>query len=152
MDDPLTVTVRPLANSEIVVVGALLGLARLNHGTGEYLVAWSGTEPVGHAYLTTGGEPHLQDVEVRVPYHRRGVARQLSAAAERVARDRGATGMELSVSVHNDAAQRLYRSLGFVDTGEPPRAVKGPVTIRTGIIEVDDELLRYRKRFDGRTP
>lgn len=57
----------------------------------------------------------------------RGVGRAVSAAA--VERARGWDGIEqvhLGVAVPNEAAIRLYRSLGFVEYGREPRAIKLP--------------------------
>ena len=44
---------------------------------------------------------------------RRGVAAALLRDAERVARERGATGVALDTGLENEAAQRLYERLGF---------------------------------------
>src|SRR4029453_9163835 len=67
--------IRPLAEGEVERVAAVLGLARLESaGNGFYLVAWEGSEPVGHAHLALTDPPELQDVEVRVDYRRRGAA------------------------------------------------------------------------------
>ena len=123
----------------------VLGLSRLNQGDGFYLVAWEGREAVGHLHLALTDPPELQDVSVRAEYRRTGVARQLTAAAEREALDRGHRSLRLTVSVDNDIAQLVYRSLGFADSGLPPKRVKGPVHIRTGTIEVDDTLLIWDK-------
>jgi hypothetical protein len=57
--------IRPLADGETDVVGTVLGLARLHSGDGLYLVAWDGSEPVGHAHLALADPPEMQDVEVR---------------------------------------------------------------------------------------
>jgi GNAT superfamily N-acetyltransferase len=134
------IVIRPLAPGEVDVVGARLGLARLAEPDGAYLVAWDGDQPVGHAHLTRHDPPRLQDVEVHPDAQRRGVARQLVAAAAVAAAARGATTLRLEVSATNDVAHALYRSCGFVDTGVPPRRVTGTIQIRTGPIEVDDVL------------
>lgn len=44
--------------------------------------------------------------------------RALAAAVDWVARERGAERVRLSVVPENDAARGLYRSAGFVETGE----------------------------------
>lgn len=137
--------VRELAPAEIERVGTVLGLARLDQGDGYYLVAWEGEEPLGHAHLALTDPPELQDVSVRLDHRRRGVASALTRAAEHAAGERGAARLRLEVSVANDAAQALYRSLGYRDAGLPPRRVQGTIRIRTGTIEVDDTLVTWEK-------
>jgi len=75
---------------------------------------------------------------VRPECRRRGIASALTVAAEREARDRGFDRLRLGVSADNEAAQALYRGLGFGDAGFPPKRVQGTILIRTGPIEVDD--------------
>jgi len=140
--------IRELAPNEVERVGAVLGLARLEQGDGYYLVAWEGDEPLGHAHLALTDPPELQDVSVRPEYRRRGVATALAGAAERAAAAGGFTRLRLSVSVANDAARAMYRHLGYVDAGVPPRRVHGTIRIRTGSLEVDDTLLTWEKSLD----
>jgi ribosomal protein S18 acetylase RimI-like enzyme len=128
-------------------VGAVLGLARLSQGDGFYLVAWDGEEPVGHAHLALTDPPEMQDVEVRASHRRRGVASALAAAVEAEAERRGHTRLRVTVSADGAGPQALYRSLGYTDTGIPPRRVVGTVHIRTGPLEVDDTLLTWEKRL-----
>jgi [ribosomal protein S18]-alanine N-acetyltransferase len=131
-------------------VAAVLGLARLDQGDGFYLVAWDGEQPAGHAHLALTDPPELQDVEVVARYRRRGVGSALTAAAEAEALRRGFDRVRVTVSVDNAAAQALYRRLGYVDAGLPPRRVLGTVMIRTGPLEVDDTLLTWDKPLSGR--
>ena len=128
-------------------IGAVLGLARLGQGNGFYLVAWDGDEPVGHAHLALTDPPEMQDVEVRASHRRRGVASALAAAVECEARGRGHDRVRVTVSADGEGPQALYRSLGYADTGIPPRRVVGTVQIRTGPLEVDDTLLTWEKRL-----
>lgn len=128
----------------------VLGLARLHQGDGFYLVAWDGEQPAGHAHLALSDPPELQDVEVLAQFRRRGVGSALTAAAEAEALERGFDRLRVTVSVDNAAAQALYRTLGYGDTGLPPRRVRGTVMIRTGPLEVDDTLLTWDKRLSGR--
>ena len=137
--------IRELAPAEIERVGAVLGLARLDQGDGFYFVAWETEEPLGHAYLALTDPPQLQDVSVRFEHRRRGVATALTGAAERAAGARGSGRLRLEVSVANEAAQALYRGLGYRDAGLPPRRVQGTIRIRTGPLEVDDTLLTWEK-------
>jgi GNAT superfamily N-acetyltransferase len=131
-------------------VAGVLGLARLHQGDGFYLVAWDGEQPAGHAHLALSDPPELQDLEVLAQFRRRGVGSALTAAAEAEALERGFDRLRVTVSVDNAAAQALYRTLGYGDTGLPPRRVRGTVMIRTGPLEVDDTLLTWDKRLSGR--
>ena len=141
--------IRPLLPDEVDRVGAVLGLARLNQGDGFYLVAWEGDDPVGHLHLALTDPPELQDVSVLERYRRTGIARALTAAAEQETRARQFRRLRLSVGVHNEAAQSLYRSCGFADVGLAPIRVKGRIQIRTGPIDVDDTLLVWEKALPG---
>ena len=139
--------IRPLEADEAGrVIAAGLGLSRLPRGDGSfYLVAWEGDEPVGHAHLALSDPPELQDVLVLPAHRRRGVATALTRAAEREVAARGHTVLTLTVSTEAEPAQALYRSLGYRDSGLPPRRVQGIVEIRTGPLEVDDTLLTLEK-------
>ncbi len=141
--------IRALATDEVDVVGAVLGLARLHQGDGEYLVAWDGTAPVGHVHVTRGEPPELQDLEVLESARRRGIATALLVAAEAACRSRGAARVRCDVSVGNPAARVLYASLGYLDVGIAPRRVVGAIEIRTGPIDVDDTLITLEKTLDG---
>jgi GNAT superfamily N-acetyltransferase len=141
--------IRPLGPSEVDAVCRVLGLARLHQGNGSYLVAWDGDEPTGHAYLALTDPPELQDVEVRIPFHRHGIAHRLIAAVEAAAVAQGADRLRLSVSVGNQGAQKLYRSLGFVDVGVAPKIVRGTIQIRTGPLELNDTMLTWEKRLSS---
>jgi GNAT superfamily N-acetyltransferase len=140
--------VRVLADDDVDTVAASLPLSRLGTPTGEYLVAWDENEPVGHAHVEWGlAPPELQDVFVLVSHRRRGVATALTAAAEGRVLARGGSVLSLTVGVGNEAAQALYRGLGYARTAAPPRHVRGTVQLRTGPIEVDDVLLQFAKRL-----
>ncbi len=147
----MTAEIRVLEPDEVDRVVAVLGLSRLHQGDGFYLVAWRGEEPLGHAHLALTDPPELQDVSVRPEHRRRGVASALTAAAERAACERGFRLLRLEVSAGDEAAQALYRGLGYTDAGVPPRRVLGTVMLRTGPLEVDDTLLTWEKRL-GRAP
>jgi ribosomal protein S18 acetylase RimI-like enzyme len=136
--------VRSLRDDEVEAVGAVLGLARLYQGDGAYLVAWDGQVPLGHAHLTDGRPPELQDVEVRTEHRRRGVATQLVEAAAATCAARGDVALRIEVSVDNPGARALYEGLGFSDTGASRRVV-GTVQLRTGPIEVDDTLMALER-------
>ncbi len=139
--------IRPLAGDERErVISAGLGLARLPRGDGSfYLVAWDGDEPLGHAHLALTDPPEIQDVEVHERHRRRGVGSALIAAAEREAATRGFAAVTMTVSAAKPDVQELYRRLGYVDAGLPPRRVTGTVQIRTGPLDVDDTLVTLAK-------
>jgi len=67
-----------------------------------YLVAWVGSE-----------EGHLANLAVAPEQRRAGVARALVEDLLSSARQAGVKSLSLEVRVSNDAAQALYRSLGF---------------------------------------
>jgi GNAT superfamily N-acetyltransferase len=141
------IEIRPLTLDDVgAVIAAGLGLARLPVRRGAlYLVAWDGSEPVGHAHLSGGDPPELGDVEVLPSQRGRGLGTALMRAAEREAAQRGHDRLRLTVSAAAARPQSLYRRLGYVDTGLPPRRVKGTIQIRSGPLEVDDTLLTWEK-------
>jgi ribosomal protein S18 acetylase RimI-like enzyme len=141
--------IRELSSDEFDVVGAALGLARLDQGDGDYLVAWDGAAPLGHVHVTRGDPPELQDVAVRADARRRGVATALLDAAEARCAAQGATRVRVEVSVDNAGARTLYGARGYRDAGVAPRRVVGTILIRTGPIHVDDILLTLEKALPG---
>jgi GNAT superfamily N-acetyltransferase len=62
-------------------------------------------------------EAYVMDVEVLPRARGRGLGRATMLAAERLARDLGATVLALTVHAHNTAARGLYTSLGLTVTG-----------------------------------
>ena len=143
--------VRRLLDDEIsVVLAAGLDLSRLSGDTlrsptGFYVVAWSDGAPLGHAHLALTSPPELQDVLVLPAARGRGVGTALVDAVCSEARSLGASVLRLDVSASNTDAAGLYAGLGFTDVGLPPRHVRGPVRIRSGVIEVDDALLTLER-------
>jgi GNAT superfamily N-acetyltransferase len=121
-----------------------LPLHRLD-GAETYLVAWEGSDPVGHAHVawseTKLGVPEIQDVFVLPECRRRGVASALTQAAERLAASRGHRRSSLSVGIGNDAARQLYAKLGYEDAGVPLERVLGTIMLRGEPFDVDDTLL-----------
>ena len=112
--------VRPLEIEEVAVAAERLPLNRLAQPGGEYLVAWDGSEPLGHAHLDWRSDPpELQDVFVCEPLRRRGIGSALCAAAERHVVKRGGRRIRLEVSEEDRAARALYEKLGYHQTDEP---------------------------------
>jgi ribosomal protein S18 acetylase RimI-like enzyme len=73
---------------------------------------------------------------------RRGIASQLTRAAEDEARRQGWDRISLSVSQEdNPAARLLYAKLGYVDAGAKPVRLLGQILLRGRPFEVDDTLV-----------
>jgi predicted GNAT family acetyltransferase len=151
------VSVTQLKPSEIAHVDRYLPLNRLCQQMEEgstYLVAWDGEQPVGHAHIAWAGThlglPEIQDVFVVPEQRHRGIATQLTHAAEEEARARGWESISLSVSQEaNLAATRLYAKLGFADAGVEPVRVSGVIMLRGRPFEVDDTLVYLSKSLQG---
>ena len=147
------VVVRELHPGEVDLVDHHLPLSRLDQQVEEgstYLVAWDDDQPVGHAHIAWNGThlglPELQDVSVAPEHRRRGIATQLTHAAEAEARARGWSDLSLSVSREgNPEAMRLYEQLGFVDSGAEPVRVTGTIMLRGQPFHVDDTLVYLTK-------
>jgi GNAT superfamily N-acetyltransferase len=147
------VSVTQLQPSEVAYVDQRLPLSRLGQPLEEgstYLVAWDDDQPVEHAHIawvgTHLGLPEIQDVFVLPERRRRGIAAQLTRAAEEEARARGSDSISLSVSQEgNVAARRLYAKLGYVDAGVDPVRVSEAITVRGRPFEVDDTLVYLTK-------
>jgi ribosomal-protein-alanine N-acetyltransferase len=60
---------------------------------------------------------HVQNLAVHPDHRRQGLGRLLLQLALEEGRSRGAAAALLEVRRSNEAAQRLYRGLGFVETG-----------------------------------
>lgn len=62
---------------------------------------------------------NIHDVIVLKEYRGKGVARNLMASVEKIAKERQCCRITLEVREDNTVAQHLYKSMGFGDT-EPP--------------------------------
>jgi GNAT superfamily N-acetyltransferase len=152
---PFVVTVTELEPGEIATVDRHLPLNRLCQQVEEqstYLIAWEDGQPVGHAHIAWSGThlglPEIQDVFVLPDKRRRGIATQLTHAAEAEARARGWNSISLSVSQEGNAAARLlYAELGYTDAGADPVRVTGPIMLRGRPFEVDDTLVYLMKHL-----
>lgn len=89
------------------------------------LVADDGGDIAGYVYVALeplswkelrGPAGFIHDVAVREDARRAGIARQLLAAAIDWLREQGAPRVILWTAAPNEAAQRLFRGLGFRDT------------------------------------
>lgn len=84
------------------------------------VLAFDGEQPVGlvnciEGFSTFACQPlvNVHDVAVLASHRGRGVAEQMLALAERIARDRGAVKLTLEVLSGNRPAMRLYERIGF---------------------------------------
>jgi GNAT superfamily N-acetyltransferase len=142
-------SVSELKPSEVETVDRHLPLNRLCQQIEEqstYLIAWEDDQPVGHAHVAWSGThlglPEIQDVFVLPEKRRRGIATQLTHAAEDEARARGSNTISLSVSEKgNVAARLLYAKLGYVSEGADPVRVSGQIMLRGRPFDVDDTLV-----------
>ena len=89
---------------------------------GLWQVAWEGDQVTGMVlnYIThnaAGDEPGLawtEDISVRPPWRRRGLARALLARSMRMFREMGFNRTSLGVDLHNPhGARQLYESMGY---------------------------------------
>jgi ribosomal protein S18 acetylase RimI-like enzyme len=92
---------------------------------GRVFVAEESGEVAGYIYVALeplswkelrGPAGFIHDVAVREESRRGGVAKQLLAAGIEWLRERGAPRVILWTAAPNEAAQRLFRGLGFRDT------------------------------------
>lgn len=82
------------------------------------LLAVVGEKTVGYIiYWLLPSEIDIHNLAVHPAYRRRGIGRALLQAVIEEAKRRGSVGVTLEVRTSNEAAQRLYQSLGFVASG-----------------------------------
>jgi GNAT superfamily N-acetyltransferase len=147
------ISVRQLEPDEVALVDRQLPLSRLRQPADDestYLIAWEADRPVGHAHIAWHGThmalPEIQDVFVLPSQRRRGIATELTSAAEVEARNRGWRSISLSVSQGgNPQARRLYEKLGYLDAGLEPVRVSGEIMVRGRPLQVDDTLMYLTK-------
>lgn len=84
------------------------------------VLAFDGVSPVGlvnciEGFSTFKCKPlvNVHDVAVLASHRGRGIAQQMLAEAERIARLRGAVKMTLEVLSGNEPAMRLYQRIGY---------------------------------------
>ena len=78
----------------------------------------AGDQPIGYViYWLVSGEIDIHNLAVDPRYRRRGVARSLLRSVVGDAKDRGVRRITLEVRKSNEAAQKLYQSLGFAEQG-----------------------------------
>jgi GNAT superfamily N-acetyltransferase len=150
------IEVRELRPDELARVDDVLPLHRLDQADSTYLVAWNGTEPVGHVNVGWSRSkldaPALGDMFVLPDRRNGGVGTALVYEAERLIASRGHRRISLSVAETNLGARRLYERLGFEPADVPPERVCGTIMIRGEPLEVDETLVYYVKPVDSTAP
>ncbi|MGN0327375.1 MAG: ribosomal protein S18-alanine N-acetyltransferase [Lachnospira sp.] len=76
---------------------------------------------------TVLGEGNITNVAVAKDFRRRGVAKSLFGEMERQGRDKGVDIFFLEVRASNEAARKLYESLGYKQIGIRKRFYERPV-------------------------
>jgi GNAT superfamily N-acetyltransferase len=154
METSFVATITELTPEVVELVDRHLPLSRLDQQDerSTYLIAWEDEQPVGHAHIAWSGThlglPEIQDVFVLPELRRRGIATELTHAAEDEARRRGWERISLSVSLEgNPAASVLYAKLGYVDAGVEPVRVLGQIMLRGRPFDVDDTLVYLTKNL-----
>jgi [ribosomal protein S18]-alanine N-acetyltransferase len=66
-------------------------------------------------------EAHVATIATHPHFRRRGFAKALLTHSLLAAREEGAAQALLEVRAHHEAAQRIYREIGFVEVGRRPR-------------------------------
>jgi GNAT superfamily N-acetyltransferase len=123
----------PFAIEEARAFWADTVLPRVRAGTRRVLVAREAGRIVGTAQIdlaTAPNQPHRAEVMkllVHPSARRRGIARALMLALERVARAEGRSLLTLDTWTGGHAEQ-LYRSLGYTVVGVIPRYARGSTT------------------------
>lgn len=92
-----------------------------------WLVAMNAQTVVGYiGSQTVLGEADIMNVAVAEDHRRQGIARQLLNELQRRLAADGAYSLTLEVRVSNEAAIRLYHSLGYVQVGRRPNYYHKP--------------------------
>jgi ribosomal protein S18 acetylase RimI-like enzyme len=127
-------------------------LAAQQRDDGRYLLAWIGSEPAGHAYLSWSGRadhPEIRDVAVTESHRREGLGTLLMDAAEQQARDYDAEWLGLAVALDNHGARAFYDRLGYADAGTEPFTISYEDLDDDGVRrEVIERCIYLRKRVD----
>lgn len=135
------IVVRPFDRTDLDAVTAALParapemhrrrLEQHERGEAVWFIAWLEGHAIGFVgvgvhndrdvdeMLESRGYALVEDLYVEEAYRRRGAARALMEALEKVARDANVPGVILDTGVDEDfaAARALYASLGYVDQG-----------------------------------
>jgi GNAT superfamily N-acetyltransferase len=120
--------------------GASLVAVRSEQVIGIVSILWESN----YAGFRDRGIPLVHQVSVAGPARRQGVATELLAAAEQLARDRGVTTLGITVGLTDDygPAQRLYAKLGYLPDGRGACCGREPLAHGTQI-SLDDEIILW---------
>ncbi|HEY1799183.1 MAG TPA: tRNA (adenosine(37)-N6)-threonylcarbamoyltransferase complex dimerization subunit type 1 TsaB [Stellaceae bacterium] len=98
-------------------------------------LAWEGGDPCGFVLARDlGDECEILSVGVEPAARGHGLGTRLMGAALAEARWRDIPSVVLEVAADNEAAQRLYRRLGFVGVGRRPRYYRRPDGLADALI------------------
>ncbi|MEQ7128346.1 GNAT family N-acetyltransferase [Actinopolymorpha sp. B11F2] len=125
-------------------------------GGGSSFVAMHGDEAVGiatirwesrYAGFRDHGIPLLHQVSVAGPFRRQGIATRLMDTAERLARDRGAATLGITVGLFDEygPAQRMYARRGYIPDGRGACVGATPVGEGTTVTIGHDLILWLTK-------
>jgi ribosomal protein S18 acetylase RimI-like enzyme len=108
-------------------VAALTEYSRRLLAEGEMTVLLGGEGPDGISLIrfrrsvwTGAPEAHLQELYVAPPQRGRGIGRALLEATIALAREEGATGIDLNTGATDTTARALYESMGFTNREGAP--------------------------------
>lgn len=128
--------------------GASLVTVRAGRVIGIVSVQWESN----YAGFRDRGIPLVHQVSVAGPARRQGVATQLLAAAEQLARDRGVSTLGITVGLTDGygPAQRLYAKLGYLPDGRGACRGRQPLPHGTQVTMDDDVILWLTKDLTRR--
>lgn len=89
-----------------------------HYATSDFLLLKHADQSIGRYYLLRK-QPYflIVDIGLAQPFRRQGIGGALIAGTKALAAESGAIGIDLHVNEHNVEAWRLYKRLGFVETG-----------------------------------
>jgi GNAT superfamily N-acetyltransferase len=157
------IDIRPLTSDELELVER--GLPRYpgrhrdrlrlqQRGYGVYLIAWEGSEPVGHLNLRLGGRKlseyarraraaEIEDLAVAPARRRQGIGTALMRRARECTEDHGFHALGLKVATDNDPARRLYLQEGYEEAGYGEIVVSYPYLDENGVERMARETCTY---------
>jgi ribosomal protein S18 acetylase RimI-like enzyme len=121
----------------------------------DYLIAWRGSEAVGHLLLRwqgplprpledrAAGIPYIEALVVKEQVRARGIGSRLMAAAEEKVIGRGISSAGLAVAVENWPAMAFYARRGYELTGFDPFDVSWSYVDHDGALNVEEERCVY---------
>jgi ribosomal protein S18 acetylase RimI-like enzyme len=109
---------------------------------GRFVLAEDGPSPAGCVYVELRGERgYLGMLSVDPARQRRGLGRQLMAAAENYFREAGCRFSDLLIVNVRTELLTMYRQLGYVETGTAPYENRFPTKMPVHFIAMSKPLL-----------